>query len=50
MKKKTVQVCGYCSRWVEGVGWVVDIPLDELEEIVRIEKNKKERKKVVRVL
>lgn len=41
MKKKTVQVFGYCSRWVEGVGWVVDIPLDELEEIVaNAQKNK----------
>lgn len=28
----------------EGIGWVVNIPLDELEEIVKIEKNKKEKK------
>lgn len=44
MKKKTVKVVGYCSKWEEGIGWVVNIPLDELEEIVKIEKNKKERK------
>ena len=44
IKKKTVQVCGYCSRWVEGVGLVVDIPLDELEEIVATAQKNKERK------
>ena len=42
MKKKTVRIVGYCSKWEEGIGWVVDIPFDELEEIVKIEKSKKE--------
>ena len=44
MKKKTVKIVGYCSKWEEGIGWVVNIPLDELEEIVAREKNKQERK------
>ena len=44
MKKKTVKICGYCSRWIEGVGFVVDIPLDELEQIVANAQKNKGRK------
>lgn len=40
MKKKTVRIVGYCSRWEEGIGWVVDVPLEDVEMAIEEMKRK----------
>lgn len=41
--KEVVKIVGPCSKWIQGVGWVTEIPVSLLESMgfVKIENTEK---------
>lgn len=40
MEKKTIKIIGPCSKWVQGIGWVTEIPVAMLESMGFVEIDK----------
>lgn len=37
--RKTIKIVGPCSKWIDGEGWVTEIPISQIENIFCIGKN-----------
>ena len=47
MAKNTVKIYGYCSKWVEGDGWVTEVPISVLESMGFVREKQEEEPKLL---
>ena len=47
MKKNIVKIYGYCSKWVEGDGWVTEVPVSVLESMGFVREKQEEEPKLL---
>ena len=37
--RKTIKIVGSCSKWIDGEGWVTEVPISQIENTFYIGKN-----------